>query len=429
MSWIPSGNNLGTTGLTTPDCTVSWDNNINASARTIAVYIVYKNSGSQVSSASASKNVVIKTIGNISSMSVSGAVTANPSNGGSVSVTCGSQSITISVPALTTNPSSGLIYTWSLPAGWSGSSTSNSISVNTSAGDGGTISVSARRSDSNCNTDAYSFTATRPLAQQPSVAASSPANDNAICANEYKFYSASSTNATTYRWVISPSISSYTYSNIIAISPTTPSILVAYANNACNVESASSLNYYVYYGPPTIATATVNGGSQQSPNYGQNPFLLNINTNTAEGGLTYDWTTLQGTGNIYYNGNNSVAAYVYPFARIQGAITNRCGTGSTIFYLYNQNTGFYSMTSPNPATNTVSANIKAMTVLKSVSLVSHSKASVVRSFDVTKTADSKTHKDASDNISFDVDDLPRGMYYLNFSFEGNKNFTEQIVLH
>lgn len=87
------------------------------------------------------------------------------------------------------------------------------------------------------------------------------------------------------------------------------------------------------------------------------------------------------------------------------------------------------MTSPNPATNTVSANIKAMTVLKSVSLVSHSKASVVRSFDVTKTADSKTHKDASDNISFDVDDLPRGMYYLNFSFEGNKNFTEQIVLH
>ncbi len=311
-------------------------------------------------------------------------------------------------------------------------STSNSINVTTSASDGGTVSVQAKRTDSQCFLQ-YGFIANRPLAQQPSISAISPANDNAICVNENKYYTASASNATSYRWVITPSSGTFTYANNISINPTTPSTLVVYANNACNVESASSLNYYVYYGPPTITTSTVNGGSQQTPNYGANPFLLNINTNTAEPGLSYNWTTLQGTANIYYNGNfnNQVSAYVYPFARIQGSITNRCGTGSTVFYLYNSNTGFYVMKSPNPATTTVSATVTGMAVLKSMSLVSHTKATVVKSFNPTtasKSTDTSV-KLIDNDVSFDVSDLPRGIYYLNFAFQNDKNFTEQIVLH
>lgn len=428
ITWsaLPLNSFTNESGQNTSLYSLNWNNT--ATSRSISVTVSYSKSGVNQKTISApAKTVTIKYIGAIVSMSITGDFTASPAGGSTTNVPCGQQNLTISIPTPATNPTSAITYTWILPSGWSGSSTSNSINVTTSSSDAGTLIVQAKRNDSQCYIQ-YGFTVTRPLAQPPSIAAISPANDNAICTGESKVYSASGVNATSYRWDVPSSVNTFTYSNNIVIQPSSSFTLSAYSKNGCG-ENATPAIYNVYYGPPTIATATVNGGSQQSPNYGSNPFLLNINTNTAEPGITYNWTTLQGTANIYYNGNNSVAAYVYPFARIQGAITNRCGTGSTVFYLYNQSNGFYAMSSPNPATNTISANIKAMTVLKSINLVSHTKASVVRTFDVTRTADSKTHKDVSDNISFDVDDLPRGLYYLNFSFQGNKNFTEQIELH
>jgi len=139
IKWVPTGDYSNTSGQGTTDFTKGWLNTPNA--QSITVTVIYTNSTTGgTTNATNNKGVTVKYLSSITSMSVSGGVTANPSNGGSVSVPCGSQSLTISVPTLTTNPSSGVIYTWSLPSGWSGSSTSNSISVNTSTGDGGIIS-------------------------------------------------------------------------------------------------------------------------------------------------------------------------------------------------------------------------------------------------------------------------------------------------
>ncbi len=271
IQWIPSADNQSVSGQGTPDYTVAWLNTTNAES--IQVTVTYTdNTSTQKASVSNQKGVTVKYIGSLTSMSLSGGVSANPSNGSSLSVPCGSQSLTISVATPATNPATGVIYNWSLPSGWSGTSTSNSINVTTNAGGGGNVSVIAIRSDGTCNSDAYSFSANRPLAQQPSISAISPANDYAICVNETKYYNATATNATTYRWVITPESGTFTFSNVIGINPTSSSTLVAYANNACNVESTSSSSYQVYYGPPTVTNATVNGGPLQSPNYGANPF-------------------------------------------------------------------------------------------------------------------------------------------------------------
>ncbi len=147
-------------------------------------------------------------------------------------------------------------------------------------------------------------------------------------------------------------------------------------------------------------------------------------------GITYDWSVLQGTANIYYDQptSNQVSVYAYPFARINGNITNRCGSTATTFYIYNSSTGFYAMKSPNPATTIVSATVIANDVLKSVTLINHPTGTIARQFVVRATTNAKVHKQDKD-ISFDVDDLPRGIYFLNFIFEGNKTLTEQIRLN
>ena len=86
------------------------------------------------------------------------------------------------------------------------------------------------------------------------------------------------------------------------------------------------------------------------------------------------------------------------------------------------------MSSPNPSTSTVKAKINAPAALKSMALVSNSQASVVRTYAPNKDLDKEAQRDSDDNVSFDVTKLPRGKYFLNFAFEGNKNFTEQIIL-
>ncbi len=68
----------------------------------------------------ASKTVTVKYIGAITSMSITGGVTASPSGGSTLDVPCGQQNLTISVPAPATSPSSVVTYIWSLPNGWSG---------------------------------------------------------------------------------------------------------------------------------------------------------------------------------------------------------------------------------------------------------------------------------------------------------------------
>ncbi len=370
------------------------------------------------------KTVVIKHIAPITSMTLSGAVSATLTNNSTVSIPCGSQSLLVSVPTPITDPSASVIFTWSLPSGWSGSSTSNTINVTPSAGTSGTIAVSARRSDGTL-TQSFSVGVTRPLVGTPTITAEYPANDNAICPGEYKQFKVTATGATIFSWSPISTGSLYNPNAQITLTAlTSKTTLTATVNNACNAPQTTSKTVFVGVASPE--TATVNGGSLSVPNYIFNPALLNVWTN--EVGVSYGWQVTNGTGSFYYNGQNSVSAYAYPFVRIEATISNRCGAGpATAFYLYNVSGGYYRMTSPNPATSTVSTEVIVMDALKKMTLVSDAHAGIVRMYNANGSPNADTHRN-NNLLSFDVGNLPRGKYFLNFTFEGNKTFTEQIVL-
>ena len=114
--------------------------------------------------------------------------------------------------------------------------------------------------------------------------------------------------------------------------------------------------------------------------------------------------------------------------RVEGVTSNQCGVGEArTFYVQDVSGGYYRMASPNPADNSVSAEVLAMNALKKVTLVSDSRSGVVRTFNPSNATNANTHRN-NNTFTFDVNQLPRGKYYLNFDFEGNKNFSEQIVL-
>lgn len=131
INWVPTGeSDRSTNGSNT--YWVIWPNN--AAAKSIQVSAILTN-GSNSTSKSDTKTVTVKQISTITSMTVTGTgVSGTFSNNGTVNVPCGSRTLNISVPTPSTNPTSSVNYTWILPSGWTGSSTTNSISANANAG-------------------------------------------------------------------------------------------------------------------------------------------------------------------------------------------------------------------------------------------------------------------------------------------------------
>jgi hypothetical protein len=406
---------------------VTWNNQPNSTLNKVKLTVDWTKDGTFVTSQFEEMPVTIKHMASITQLNISGAISSSPANGGTVNIPCGSQSLTISVPTPVSNPNTGIIYTWSLPSGWSGSSSTNTINVTTSAGAGGTILVSAKRNDVSCSSQSsYSISVNRPLVGAPSITGIPAAS---LCYYTGASLTGNSTNATSFNWTTTgPLVNGFSSSNFFSLfagSSGSSGTVTLTADNAC--QAPQSITQTITIGPPIITSATVNGQSQSTPNYIFNPALLNIGVNNPVG-VTYNWAVIQGTGSFYYNGQNSVSAYAYPFVRIEATTSNQCGAGAgTTFYLYNVSGGYYRMTSPNPATSTVSTEVIVMDALKKMTLVSDAHAGIVRMYNANGSANADTHRN-NNLLSFDVGNLPRGKYFLNFTFEGNKTFTEQIVL-
>lgn len=182
------------------DKRLTWNNAPNSPARTIKVTFTYTK-GDSTRSFSEEKGVIVKHIGPIASMTISGASPSSPTNGSTVSVPCGANSFTISVSTPTTDPASTINYTWSLPANWTGSSTTNSITVTPNAGVGGAITVSAKRADGNV-VRSYSVNVTRPTVESALINSISwSPDDKPLCTGETRQLSgAGSVNANIFTW-------------------------------------------------------------------------------------------------------------------------------------------------------------------------------------------------------------------------------------
>lgn len=118
------------------------------------------------------------------------------------------------------------------------------------------------------------------------------------------------------------------------------------------------------------------------------------------------------------------------FIRVRAQATNRCGAGdSYTFYLAKSGSNGYRI-APNPTKETVTVLFDQKEIIDDiVSTVSvlNDKGEVVRMHDANENR--KKHQLAMTNqISFDVRSLPRGIYFLHVAYEKDVIFKSQIIL-
>jgi hypothetical protein len=208
---------------------------------------------------------------------------------------------------------SGHTYNWTLPTGWSGTSTSNTILV-TMGASAGTISVTA--------TGCGGTSVARTLTIVPGSAPSTPgaiSGSNTICPGTLQTYSVTPVvGANFYTWTLPNGWTGTSTSNVITVmTDTTSGNIVVKAGNGCGFSPTNSLNVKVLNSlanPGPITTSAIN-------NVYCSGALYTFSISPVVGATSYQWilpsgwsgtntgTSIQafaGTG----SGQLQVAAYV-----------------------------------------------------------------------------------------------------------------------
>jgi hypothetical protein len=159
-------------------------------------------------------------------------------------ILCGGSSNTYSIiPVLGADS-----YTWSLPIGWTGTSTTNSI--NTIAGSAsGDVSVTANNTCGTSIPQIISITTNNAPIVPVSIIGST-----AICENTTESYSITpDPNATSYSWTLPNGWTGTSNTDIIsATANTTGGVISVTASNSCGTSIAQTLSVIVTNIPPTL---------------------------------------------------------------------------------------------------------------------------------------------------------------------------------
>lgn len=207
-------------------------------------------------------------------------------------------------------------YTWTLPSGWSGTSTSTSISVNAGS-TSGTISVTANNSCSSSPARTLNVT----VNNLPSTPAAISGNAS-VCPGTTNAYSITSVaGAASYSWVLPAGWSgSSTSTSISATAGAGGGTISVSANNSCGSSPAATLNIS-------------NSGLQEIPgNITGNTLVCQGSSNTysipaVNGASSYTWTLPPGwTGVSTTNSINAVANT--SGGNITVTANNTCGSTS-----------------------------------------------------------------------------------------------------
>jgi len=193
----------------------------------------------------------------------------------------------------------------------------------------------------------------------------------------------------------------------------------------CGQQQNTSSSSTVWYGTPNIYNAQANGQPANGFNVVGSSAYLTVQSDAAS---SYTWTILNGNGYIYPSGN-SCNVSVNGFVRVEAKANNRCGNGSThTFYLSTSSSGGYRVY-PNPTRNQVSVDFEsnelASDEMTGIDILNE-KGNIVKSFDNAKAKKNKYFSDTK-VAKLDVNDLPRGTYFLHVSY-GKQVFKSQIVL-
>ena len=226
---------------------------------------------------------------------------------------CGASSNIYSIPAVTGATS----YTWTLPGGWIGTSTTNSLSAVAST-TGGNITVTANNS---CGSSIA-----QTLAVTTNTAPSSPATINGnetICATSSNTYSISAvTGATSYTWTLPGGwTGTSTTNSITSTSSTTSGNITVTANNACGSSSNQTLVVTVIASIPA-APGSINGDTNVC---GASSNIYSIMA--VSGATSYTWTLPSGwIGTSTTNSITSVASSTS--GNITVTAKNACGSST-----------------------------------------------------------------------------------------------------
>jgi PKD repeat protein len=180
-------------------------------------------------------------------------ITPAPAQPGAISgnaTICAGSSNTYSVAAVPGATS----YTWTLPGGWSGTSTTNSIMATASAFSG-VITVSASNACGTSLAQVFTVNVTPTPAQPGAITGNA-----SVCASSTNVYSiAPVSGATSYTWTLPPAWSgSSTTNSIVATASAFGGSIYVTADNACGSSTVQSLAVTIAPNPVAAFSSTSN---------------------------------------------------------------------------------------------------------------------------------------------------------------------------
>jgi len=217
---------------------------------------------------------------------------------------------------------------WTLPAGWSGSSSGNSISVTTGASSG-IISVMA------FNENGYSLASTLEVTVNTLPAQPGPiSGNNTICESSEQLYLVQEVSgATYYSWTLPPGwIGSSDSASIIIFSDIESGLISVAAGNLCGTSSATEM--FLLINPLPETAGTISGPAEVC----QGQSSVNYTVPAINYATTYNWILPSGASAS--SNSNSVQVNFGEMA-VSGIISvsglNECGSGneSSLFLTIN----------------------------------------------------------------------------------------------
>jgi hypothetical protein len=230
------------------------------------------------------------------------------------SVVCQGSSQTYSV----TNDPAVTSYNWTLPSGWSGTSTSNVINL-TAGSNTGTVSVTAANGCGTTTAVSFVISTVNPLPENPGSINGSAS----LCNNQSSTYSvAVVSGATSYIWSLESGLSGSSTTNTISVMVgSSNGTISVVANNSCGSSSAQVFTISVNAGPTlTVQSSNATICSGESV------------TLSAAGATSYSWSTGATTSSVIVTPTTSTTYTVI-------GTTTGCSSSTTIVQNVNTCTG------------------------------------------------------------------------------------------
>ncbi len=332
----------------------------------------------------------------------------------------------------------GYSYAWTLPTGWSGSTTGTSINVTPNGNNGGTISVVAQ---------AYGMTSSS-CTKSISITAADPETDvsgpTTVCEDENETFSLSPTpsSQTSTVWSVSPSYlaspSSGTGSTAtFAGTSISGNGTLTFTVTGCN--DSDPIPHAIQFNDPVISISSTSGSSAYGsyyyvcPTSGSHYVRVNLTNDSDNCVDLWDdngtagsewWNCLEYDFTLQYNGSN-YPPYNTVALDIEASNTSCGADNKQIYFIPSYSAcsgGWRLMADPNPANDKV--NIK----------VEYEEDGVKQNVEMEKfeLLDFQGNvrikvKEKKKFLQIKVRDLPQGVYYMKATL-GDKILTEPLLI-